>query len=697
MSIPPSPQTARLTGRGCYAADAPLEKPLYLAFLRSPVAAGRISTLAVAEGLATRGVHAVHTGTDVDHLGDLSVNPVIPISTPLAYPLLAKDQVEAVGQPVAAVLADTPHAALDGAEAILLDVPDDALPPPRTVAAQRWQAGDCEAAFDQATWVVDVTIRHPRLAPCPMEPRGISVDYDPATGCVTIWHATQTPHRTRSELARMLSLDPSRLRVIAQDVGGAFGMKASLYPEEAIAVWAAFRHRRSIRWIATRSDDFLSATQGRGLHSHGTLALDAAGSFLALKADITAPLGHWMPHSALIPAWNGARTLPSGYQVGAVDIATRAQSGPLGPTGIYRGAGRPEANALMERLVDKAARACAVDPLELRRRNLLSADALPFKTATGNTLDSGDYTAALDRLYLNSDYANLRQQQTARRKEGELVGIGTAFYLEPSGSGWESARVTLHPDGRAEIASGSSSQGQARRETYTRIASDALGITPDQITVDLADTATCPEGIGALASRSTAIGGSAVHVACQAARARRNGGETGVITVEERYENAGQAWGYGACLVMVSIDADTGVTTIEKACCVDDAGVVVNASASLGQIRGGFAQGLGEALMEAVHYDADGQLLTGSLMDYAVPRAGDIPPLEIASLCTPSPMNALGAKGVGEAGTISAPIAILNGVLDALAPLGITDLDMPLTPCKLWHAMDAAKTRTSLR
>lgn len=691
-----SPQTERLTGQACYAADARLDTPLHVSFLRSPVAAGTIETLETAEGHVTDEVTAIHVGADVAHLGALAVNPVIPISQPLSYPILAQSRVEAVGQPIAAVLAETVHAAFDGAEAIWLDIAEEVLPSARTVAAQHWKSGDYDEAFAQADHVVNVTLTHPRLAPSPMEPRGIAVAYDTSTQSATIWHATQTPHRTRSELARILSVDPARLRVIARDVGGAFGMKASLYPEEVFAVWAAFHHKRSIRWIASRSEDFLSATQGRGLRTNGELAVSAAGEFLGLRAKVAAPLGHWMPNSALIPAWNGARILPSGYKVGAVDIETEARTTSLGPTGIYRGAGRPEANALMERLVDKAARVLKVDPLDLRRRNLLMPDMLPFETLTGNTLDSGDYIAAIALLEKCSTYTDLRQQQAKRRAAGELVGIGTAFHLEPSGSGWESARVTLHPDGRAEIASGSSSQGHNRQEAYSRIAADALGTTPDMITIDLADTATCPEGIGALASRATAIGGSAVRVACLAALARRNGGEDGVITVEERYENAGQAWGHGACLIALHIDRDTGTPTIERVFCVDDAGVVINADAVESQIRGGFAQGLGEALMEAVHYDADGQLLTGSFMDYALPRAADMPPLNIAKLCSPSPTNALGAKGVGEAGTISAPIAILNGVLDALGPLGITDLDMPLTPCTLWNAITQATTKEDI-
>ena len=694
MMASQSPQTARLTGKGCFVADAPLRDPLHVTFLRSPVAAGRIAILDGAEAMVLPDVHAVHTGDDVAHLGALSVNDVIPQETPLPFPILAQDTVKAVGQPIAAVLARSDAAGLDAVETMLLDIEETDLPDPQTIATQHWQTGDCAAAFARADTIVEATISHSRLAPSPMEPRGIAVAYDPARDRLTIWHATQTPHRTRSELARILAIDPARIRVIARDVGGAFGMKASLYPEEVFAVWAALHHRADVRWIATRGEDFLSATQGRGLHTQGALALDSAGRFLALRATVTAPVGHWLPNSALIPAWNGARILPSGYAIDTVDITTRAQSTPFAPVGIYRGAGRPEANALMERLVDKAARALGRDPLEIRRQNLIPSAQLPYVTATRNTLDSGDYAAALDLLQSQSDLAALRAEQTRRRAAGEVVGIGLAFYLEPSGSGWESARVVLHPDGRAEIASGSSSQGQSRRDSYRTIAAKTLDIDPEHITVTLGDTGTCPAGIGALASRATAIGGSAVAEACRKARTQRDAGETGMITVDEVYENRGQAWGHGACLVSLSIDPETGKPTLEKVICVDDAGTIINHDAAMGQITGGFAQGLGEALMEAVHYDEEGQLLTGSFMDYALPRAADMPAVDIHALCSPSPMNVLGAKGLGEAGTISAPIAILNAVLDALAPLGIEDLDMPLTPSMLWHAMTTAQQRT---
>jgi len=685
------PALAALTGQGCYADDADLPGALHLAFARSQVSSGMIVSADRAAALAMPGVVAAHLGADLGELGRLPVNPVIALHETPGFPVLTAELIEAVGQPIGAVLAATRAQADDGAEALCVDVDQTPEPAPRRIASQGWHRGDPGAGFARAAHIVEATLRHPRLAPSPMEPRSIAVRFD--AGDLTIWHSTQTPHRSRAMLARILGVDPDRLRVIAQQVGGAFGLKASIYPEEVFAVWAALHHGRSVRWTATRSEEFLSASHGRGLTSRGRLALDAQGGFLALEAEVTAPLGHWLPNSALVPAWNGARLLPTGYAVPSVRLQTEAVAENRAATGIYRGAGRPEANALMERLVDMAAQATGLDPFEIRRRNLLGAEQLPHPLPAGGALDSGDYATALERLETTGGYAELRRDQARRRAGGELIGIGLAFYVEPSGEGWESARVTC--DGRrAHVASGSSSQGHSREAALNRIAATALDRDPALITVTCGDTATSPEGIGALASRSTAIGGSAVHSACLRLKARRDAGETGKITEELRYENNAQAWGYGAWLVMLSVDADTGAITIEQARCIDDTGVVILPEAVTGQILGGFAQGLGEALMERLVYDGDGQLLTGSFMDYAMPRAADVPALHMDTMTTVSPTNLLGAKGVGEAGTIGAPIAILNAACDALAPLGVTQLDMPLTPGRVWAAMNATKDNT---
>ncbi|MEB8386126.1 xanthine dehydrogenase family protein molybdopterin-binding subunit [Rhodobacteraceae bacterium KMM 6894] len=673
---------ALLRGAGRFCDDIALPDCLIVTFLRSDAASGQIGALDVSDASDLPGVVAVHTGADVAHLGCLEVNTVIPYDAPLAFDLLATGAVHAVGQPVAAVLANTRAAGMDAAEAIWLDIEETDLPDPARIAGQQWQAGDAP----QAQISVSATVNHPRLVPLSMEPRGILARPEPGGG-VTVWHSTQTPHRSRTQLAHILGMDAGLIRVIAPDVGGAFGLKASLYPEEVFTVWAALHHQRPVRWNATRSEEFLSGTHGRGLTSNGTLGLDDTGRFTSLQAEVHAPVGHWLPNSGLIPAWNAARVLPGPYAVPAVDIQTGVYRENRCATGIYRGAGRPEAAALMERLVDKAGRATGLDPFEIRARNLVNSDAMPYATATGQVLDSGDYRAALDMLRGASDYDARRAEVEARRATGALVGLGLAFYLEPSGEGWESARVTWNADGTVQIDSGSSAQGQARARSYGAIAAEALGVSPDTVSLRYGDTQTCPEGIGALASRSTAIGGSAVLEACRALLARRGAGATLPMTEEVRFSTQGQAWGYGCYLVQMAVDFDTGTPKIEAAFCVDDTGTVIDAQGVTDQILGGFAQGLGEAMMEAVRYDDDGQLLTASLMDYAVPRARDVPPLQLSKMQTPSPVNPLGAKGVGEAGTIGAPPAILNAAIDALSPLGVTDLQMPLSPYRLWQTI----------
>ncbi|RBI83707.1 xanthine dehydrogenase family protein molybdopterin-binding subunit [Rhodosalinus halophilus] len=693
QSLPRREDPPLIAGRGRYTDDIRLDGALHLAFLRAPVPSGRIAELDTSEAAAMPGVAAVLTAADLGPLGALSVATPIPADRIPPFPVLADDAVTGLGQPVAAVLAGTRAQALDAAETILLDI-DEGETVNGTVAEKHWVTQGCAAAFNRAALVVEATMRHPRLAPAPMEPRAIAVEY--ADGALTVWHGTQTPHRSRTELARILQLDPDRLRVIAPDVGGAFGQKASLYPEEVLAVWAARHLERSVRWTATRGEDLISATSGRGAESRGRLALDAEGRFLALEAEVESPVGPWLPTSALVPAWNAGRMLPSGYAIAEADITTRAVAHPTGPVGIYRGAGRPEAICLIERLVEEAARARGEDAIDLRRRNLLPSSALPHETPTGCRLDSGDFAGVVDRLAEAADLDRLRAERDRRRAQGELVGVALTFFVEPTGSGWESARVTLNADGGALVASGSSSQGHGRRTAYAQIAADALGIAPEAIEVALGDTGLCPEGIGALASRSTAIGGSAVLEAARAVAARRDAGEALPVTEEAVYEAEGEAWGAGAWCVMLSVDRDTGQASIERAWTIDDVGEVVSPASVAGQVMGGFAQGFGEAMMERLGFDADGQLLTGSFMDYAMPRAADVPPLTLVEnpAPTPAPVNSLGARGVGEAGPIGAPPAILAAALDALAPLGVRDLHFPLTPEQLWRAIRDAQQGT---
>jgi carbon-monoxide dehydrogenase large subunit len=685
--IPRREDPALLTGRGRYTADIALTDPLHIAFLRSPVAAGRITGIDTEDALAAPGVAAVLTGADLPPTLPPDMQPVLDIEEVLPFPLLAREHVTAVGEPVAAVLADSPARAADAVDLIVLDIEDGAVPEPRRIAHRVWRTGNATRAFAEAAHVVEVETRHPRVAPSPMEPRGIAVRYDPATEGVTIYQSTQTPHRTKSDLARILQLDPDRVRVIAPDVGGGFGMKGFTYPEEVLAVWAALQLKRDVRWIATRSEEFLSAGHGRGLTSRGRLALDADGRFLALEARIEAPVGGWVSGTGLMPAFNAARILPSGYVIPTLDIETSVVAHASPPVGIYRGAGRPEANVIIERLIDEAAAVTGRDPIALRKANLLSETALPHDTATGNRLDSGDYAAALDAFAEAANLEGLRARRDAIRDAGGIAGLGVAFYVDPSAAGFEYASVTLNADGTAHIVTGATQQGHGRWTAFSQIASDALGIPMEAITLDAGDTGTAPVGVGAVGSRATAIGGSALLEACEKAKRMVQDGAALPVTAESRYEVAGQAWAFGAYAALVEIDRDTGVARLLTAHAHDDTGVIVNPVQVEGQIRGGFAQAVGETMLEAIALDDDGQLLTGSFMDYAMPRADDLPPLSLSQTETPSPMNPLGAKGVGEAATTGAPAALINAITDAFRPTGKTPPQMPFTPARIWQAL----------
>ena len=687
QALPRREDPALLKGQGRYAADILLDRPLHLAFLRSPVAAGRIAAIDIDAARAAPGVAAVLTGADLPPNPSPDLLPVLEIDQPLPFAMLARGQIACVGEPVAAVLAETPAQAADALEMIGLEIDEAPMPAPRRIAHRRWAVGDAEAAFARAAHVVAVATHHPRVAPASMEPRGVAIHYDAANDSVVIYHSTQTPHRTKADLTRVLQIDPDRVRVVAPDVGGGFGMKGFAYPEEILAVWAALHLKRDVRWIATRSEEFLSAAHGRGLSSQGRLALDAEGRFLALEARIEAPLGGWAAGSALMPAFNAARILPSGYLIPALDIETEAYAHPLPPVGIYRGAGRPEANVILERLIDAAAAATGRDPIDLRKANLVPVTAMPHDTATGNRLDSGDYAAALDIFAKAADLDGLRARRDAIRAKGGMAGLGIAFYIDPSAAGWEYARVTLNPDGTAHIATGATQQGHGRLTAFSQIASDALGLPMAAITLEAGDTGIVPEGIGAVGSRATTIGGSALLDACAKIRHAMALGVPLPVTAESKYEVAGQAWAFGAYAALVEIDRDTGAARLLQAHGHDDAGVLINPLQVEGQIRGGFAQAVGETLLEAIAFDGDGQLLTGSFMDYAMPRADDIPPLSLSHGQTPSPMNPLGAKGVGEASTTGAPAALMNAIADAFRPTGKPAPQTPFSPARLWAAM----------
>jgi len=680
-----------LAGGASYVQDMALPDMLHAVFVRSVHAHASIASIDVSAAMQVEGLVGVWSGVDLQGCTVPLHNPLLEGTQAVSMPLLPTTEIDYVGQPLALVVARSADAARRGADAVWIDC--SALPPWRdhdaeapVVAAVAHRTG---TAPDGAAHVVKVTHVQPRVVAMALEPRGIVARWNSATGCLDAWISTQTPWRARDDLARMLGLEKSQVRVVAPDVGGAFGAKSSLGPEELAVAWVARSTGRAIKWTASRTEEFTAGMQGRGMRLEGELSLDSQGRFTHLRARLQATTGAWLPFSAVVPARNAARILPGPYNAGSVDIAAQVRRSHAAPVTIYRGAGRPEAALLMERLVERAARRIGIDPLELRRRNLIGRAELPYRTPTGEVLDAGDYRAALDAAAAQFDYSSERALQVSRRAAGEVVGIGAALYIEPCGQGCESARVTMLSDGSVEVASGSSAQGQGHETSYASIAAGALGCDPASVQVRHGDTSHGPEGIGALASRSMAIGGSAVLLASQEVQRRRDAGEPFPLSAEQVYHAPAEAWSYGCVMVRLAIDRETGRPRIERIVWADDAGHIVSPQLAHGQLLGGLAQGLGQALLERIVYDAEGQIVTGSLMDYAVPRADDMPPVELRSLHVESAANALGAKGVGEVGCIGVPAAVLNAAADALSPFREVELDFPLTAESLWRAMQS--------
>ena len=708
-SLPRREDDALLRGAGRYVDDLAPPGCLHGVFVRSPYPRARLVAVDPTRAGAMPGVRLVLTGATLDHPGSLPVNPIIEGIRAFTSPVLAVDRVNCVGAPIALVVADSVHAARDAAEAVAFEC-EPLLPYVDPVAARagepllpdwpdncafekHWRYGDCESAFAEAHRVVHAVVECPRVAPVALEPRGMLAHW--AADQLTVWIPTQSPHRARTQLAQLLDLDVEQVRTIAPDVGGAFGGKASIYPEDVAVAHAAMRLGLPVKWIATRNEEMISATHGRAGRIEATAGFAADGKLLGVRAEAAYALGSWGTFSAAVPAVNAARILPGPYRVAAVDITTRGYVTNTAAVGIYRGAGRPEAALVMERLMDAGAAALELDPATIRRCNVVTPEAMPYRTPTGQTLDSGDYADLLEHTLARADYDVMRSDQLRRRRAGELVGIGLNLYVEPCGAGWEGARLTRHPDGRFTVASGSSAQGQGHRTAYAQIAAATLGVPIGHVDVIEGDSASAPAGIGALASRSMAIGGSAVREVALAMRAKLESHGTApdaAIVTDATYTAPAEAWSAGCCIVVVRIDRQTGVLAIERAVWSDDAGVVINPLLAEGQMVGGFAQGLGQAMMERVHYDPDGQITTGSLLDYALPRAVDMPPLTLDSRPSATRANALGAKGIGESGCIAAPAAILNAAIDALSPLGVSHLDMPLTSESLWRAITNAQS-----
>jgi carbon-monoxide dehydrogenase large subunit len=774
-----------LRGRGRFTDDVrstDVAGTLHAALLRSPYARARIRSVSVDRAHRMPGVVAVVTGADLlDSVSPLPTNWVLPGMQVPVHRVLADQVVRFHGEAVAAVVAVDAHAAADAVGAI--DVGYEPLP----AVTDPWRAaqpgaplvhpelggasehgnvlfrlpayaGDYAAAQHAADVVVRQRLRNQNLIPGALEPRSVLAEYDDRTGTVTVHSSTQSPHTIKRMLAEVLSFPEHRLRVVAPDVGGGFGSKLHLYPEEVLVTALAIRLRRAVRWTATRSEDFQATNHGRDQVQDVELCATADGVITGVKATLFANLGAYVSGMAAgIPTANCAFMVTGVYRIPNVHVDTLGVLTNTSRVDTYRGAGRPEATYLIERMVDQLARKLRIDPAQLRRRNFLPPDAFPYPVPTGAfVLDSGNYQHNLDTALGIVGYDQLRREQAELRRRGRYRGIGLATYTEFTGlgpgranaqvgfsfGGWEYARVLVHPTGKVSVHVGSADHGQGHATSYAQIAGDALGLGPDDVDVVEGDTARVEFGCGTFNSRSMPVGGSAVHEASQRvlAKARRvaahalgaavedvryeaaaftapkpTGGPRDGVTWEEVarlahfapdlppglepgldervfYDPKGLAFPFGTYVAVVDVDPATGDVTIDRFLAVDDCGPLVNPMLARGQVHGGIAQGLGQALLEGARYDDAGCLVSRDWTTYVFPRAQHIPHLETAHTVTPSPLTPLGIKGIGEAGAIATPPAIVNAVLDALAPLGVTHLDMPLHPEQVLAAIGQATT-----
>jgi carbon-monoxide dehydrogenase large subunit len=742
-----------LAGKGLYSDDRNLPGQAWLVVLRSPHAHARIASIDASEARKVPGVVAVYTAAEMkaDGLGHIPNPPLFkrPDGAPMGAPprtLLADGVAFYAGHPVAALIAETRMQAMDAAELVAIEYeelpcvvhPVKAIEPgapqiwmdaPGNVSAQV-RVGDAAAvaqAMAQAAHVTDLELHNQRVAAMPLEPRCALAEYGGERW--TLYTQTQQPTGTRDSLAAVFKAKPEQFRVVVGDLGGGFGMKTGLYPEDAIACYAARKLARPVKWRGERGEDFLAAHMGRDQIFKAQLALDAQGKVLALKMEMLGNFGSVpVGSTAMIPLWVGPKVLTSVYHVPVVDYLIRGVLTNTMATGAYRGAGRPEANFLMERLLDKAAREMKLDPAEIRRRNFIAPSAFPYQTHMGDTYDAGEFAKILDQVLSLSDWQGFEQRKKTSQQNGKLRGRGLASYLEWTGAlPTETVDIEVGADGSVTVFSGTMAMGQGLETSYTQLIGEVLGISFEKIRIVQGDTDRA-NGVGSVGSRSAFVGGSAVVAAGHKvvergkelaadvleAAARdieyRNGrfaiaGTDRAIGLAELAGKQPQkrirvsatqtpsapSWPNGAQVIEVEIDPDTGAVTIAKITSVDDIGRIINRTIAEGQIQGGIAQGAGQALWEQVAYDADsGQLLTGSLMDYCVPRADQFPPMANEfDESVPCKTNLLGVKGVGELGTIGATPAVVHAVLDALAERGVKHIEMPCTPERVWRALSA--------
>ncbi len=750
-----------LTGRGRYVADIDLVRQAHAVFLFSPHAHAQIRTIDKSAAEQSPGVLAVLTGEDwaADGLGTLDPEAMPedmggPPGVRTKHPPLAQGRVRYVGERVAVVIAESEAQARDAAELVTVDYDvlpaviriDEALreqaPLVHDAAAgnisfimQMGNPDQVDAAFARAHHVTRLTLYNNRLTAVTMEPRGCLADYDPGTRRFTLYTSTQNVHGVRQTLAHhILHVAESRIRVVARDVGGGFGMKGNVYPEEAVLVWAARRVGRPVKWIPSRSEALLGDDAGRDQIVTAELALDRDGGFLALRWTGAHNVGAYIEGAGAIPIIFSLKLAPTVYDIPAVGVTSRLVFTNTAPTVPYRGAGRPEGVYIMERLVDRAAHEMAIDPAELRKRNLLPPDAYPYETRTGWVYDSGNYAAAMTKCQALADWDGYAARQAASQAAGRLRGRAITYYIDNTGVFNERMELRFDPSGELTILAGTLSHGQGHETSYAQMAAEWLGVPEDKIHLAQADTDEIAIGRGTYASRSMMIGGSALRGAADEviARGKRFAAHfmeadaadiafaDGAFTIAGTdrsmpiaqiaqmsfipvglpselgmgLQGAGAfnsdmpSFPNGCHICEVEIDPDTGAVELDRYTVVDDCGTVINPLLAKGQIMGGIAQGAGQALLEDVIYEPDsGQLLTGTLMDYGIPRADTLPAIRIDFSPVPSPTNPLGAKGVGEGGTVASTPTVINAILDALAPLSVADIPMPATPERIWRAI----------
>jgi carbon-monoxide dehydrogenase large subunit len=749
-----------LTGKGLFIDDKPEDGALWLHVLRSPHAHARVASIDTSAAAAMPGVEAVYTGDDLiaDNIGTIPTLTVFmrPDGKPMTVPprrLLAHEIVRFAGEAVAAVVATSRVAAQSASEAIAVEY--EVLPsvvdpleatkpgapavwaeaPDNIVAAMSYgDAAAVEAAFARAAHVVSLDVVSQRLAPSAMEPRSSIAEIDKKSGRLILHVQSQTPGTTRDLLAEAILKRPKEsVRVLVGDIGGGFGQKTSLYPEDGLVAYAATKLSRKVRWRGERSDEFLGGTHGRDLTSTGEFALDARGRVLAYRVRSVGGTGAYISGAGtVIPLVLGPFVQSGVYDLPLVHYEVKAVMTNTAPVGAYRGAGRPEGVFVVERLMDAAARQLGMDPRAIRKVNYIKPAQLPYTNAVGQIYDSGAFAHMLERASKLADWDGFAARKKAAKKKGLLYGRGLTSYIEWTGGRVHTEKVSLHAtaEGRVVLHSGTMAMGQGLQTTYSQMVSESLGIPLDRIDVIQGDT-DLATGFGSVGSRSLFVGGTALAVSANdlIAKARekasqlleasvedieyRDGWLTVVgtdkriglfeiakkesgarLSVDSTGEVDGPSWPNGTHICEVEVDPETGVTRVVRYTTVDDVGVAINPMLVTGQVHGGVAQGIGQALYERVAYDSEGQLLTASYQDYCLPRADDIPPIEVTlDGSAPCRTNPLGAKGCGESGAIGGPPCITNGVMDALSELGIKTLHTPLTPPKVWQAIREARAR----